>query len=38
MQNLVLDSAQSQDVPALVGLLGLLFDQEADFHPDPAQP
>ena len=37
MQNLVLDSAQPQDVPALVGLLGLLFDQEADFHPDPAK-
>jgi GNAT superfamily N-acetyltransferase len=37
MQPLVLDNAHPQDVPDLVGLLGLLFAQEADFHPDAAK-
>jgi GNAT superfamily N-acetyltransferase len=37
MQPLVLDSARPQDVQDIVGLLGLLFSQEADFQPDPAR-
>jgi ribosomal protein S18 acetylase RimI-like enzyme len=28
-------SARREDLPALTGLLGQLFEQEAEFHPDP---
>ena len=31
------DTAKASDLPDLVELLGLLFDQEAEFRPDPAK-
>lgn len=32
-----IDAATAADLPALVRLLGLLFVQEAEFHPDPGR-
>lgn len=33
----MIDHATLDDLPALCGLLGELFEQEADFRPDPAK-